>query len=289
MTDSPPWTPLLIAVAPTGARKTKADHPALPMAAAEIALAAAACRDAGAAMIHLHVRDRDGGHLLDAEAYREATRAIRAAAGEQLIVQVTSEAAGRYRPAEQMAVVRELEPEAVSLAIREIVPDEAAVPEAASFLAWLHAAGILPQYILYSADEVGRFRELCRRGVIPGDRHFLLFVLGRYAAGGVSEPAEMLPFLAANDGGDEWALCAFGRREQACVLAAAALGGHARVGFENNCHLADGTPAPDNAHLVAGLAEGARLIGRPVADAAAAREMLCERPSPEPLRTVGAQ
>ncbi|TIX74974.1 MAG: 3-keto-5-aminohexanoate cleavage protein, partial [Mesorhizobium sp.] len=67
---------------------------------------AAACLEAGAAMIHAHVRDRDGRHLLDAHAYRETTKAIRDAVGERLIIQITSEAVGRYQPAEQMAVVR---------------------------------------------------------------------------------------------------------------------------------------------------------------------------------------
>ncbi|NBB83711.1 MAG: hypothetical protein GVY28_09935, partial [Alphaproteobacteria bacterium] len=65
-------TPCLLMVAPNGARKTKADHPALPIGPAELAATAVACRDAGAAAIHLHVRDEAGGHSLDAGRYREA-------------------------------------------------------------------------------------------------------------------------------------------------------------------------------------------------------------------------
>ena len=57
--------PCLIMVAPNGARKTKADHPALPITPAELAATASACLEAGAAAIHLHVRDRDGGHTLE--------------------------------------------------------------------------------------------------------------------------------------------------------------------------------------------------------------------------------
>lgn len=63
-------------------------------------------------------------------------------------------------------------------------------------------------------------------------------------------------------------------REGACAALAAALGGHARVGFENNLTLSDGTPAPDNAALVAPAAAAARLIGRPLADADAARALM---------------
>ena len=83
----------------------------------------------------------------------------------------------------------------------------------------------------------------------------------------MSEPADLLPFLAAHDGATPWAVCAFGPREAACALTAAALGGHMRVGFENNLFLPDGTLAPDNAALVRNAAAGAALCGRELASA----------------------
>jgi 3-keto-5-aminohexanoate cleavage enzyme len=266
----------IVAVAPNGAARGRADHPALPITPGELAACAAACLEAGAAMIHLHVRDREGRHTLDPDAYREAIAAIRRAVGERVIVQMTTEAAGVYRPAEQVAAVRAVRPEAVSLAIRELVPDAAAEREAAAFLAWLAAERITPQYILYDAEDLARFRALRRRGVIPGERPFALFVLGRYTANRQSDPRDLLPFLDPAPGAEEllWAVCAFGRAEAACLLAAAAFGGHCRVGFENNLLLADGRTAPDNAALVAQLVGGLRAIGREVADAAAARALL---------------
>jgi len=270
--DSRP--PVILAVAPNGARKTKADHPALPITADEIAATAAACREAGAAMIHLHVRDPDGRHSLDVETYRAATAAVRAAVGRDLVVQITSEAVGIYRPEEQMQMVRELKPEAVSLAVREIVPDEAAEPAAADFLAWVRAEGILPQYILYSDDDLRRFDDLIARGVVPGERQVVLFVLGRYTKGQISEPRELMPFLAANSRDHLWSVCAFGPQETACAVAAAALGGHARVGFENNFHLPDGSLAADNAALVAAVAEGLGAIGGRPASADEARDLM---------------
>lgn len=277
--------PVMIMVAPNGARHERGDHPALPIAPAEVARAAAACRDAGASALHLHVRDRDGRHTLDAEAYRTASAAVREAVGDEMVVQVTSEAAGLYEPAAQMAMVREVRPEAVSLALREIVADEGAEPEAARFLEWLRRERIVPQYILYAPEDLERYGDLCRRGVIPGARNLLLFVLGRYAGGRGAEAADLLPFLGrlrgdGGDGGDggvgPWAVCAFGEREGACVTAAAAFGGHMRVGFENNFRLAGGAIAPDNAALVAQASAGARAVGRPVADAAETRAMLRE-------------
>jgi 3-keto-5-aminohexanoate cleavage enzyme len=88
--------PVAIAVAPNGGRKVKADHPAVPLNAAELAVTAAHCLDAGAAMIHAHVRNADGSHLLDADAYRDAIAAIRTAVGDKLVIQITSEAVDKY-------------------------------------------------------------------------------------------------------------------------------------------------------------------------------------------------
>src|SRR5690606_7098937 len=129
-----------------------------------------------------------------------------------------------------------------------------AIEDAAGFLAWLQGERIAPQYILYSPDEVTRFHELRGRGVIPQRRPFALFVLGRYATGTEAQPQDVLPYLAAHDPECPWALCAFGRREGACVLTAAGLGGQVRLGFENNLWLADGALAANNAQLVEQIA-----------------------------------
>ncbi|MFG1345815.1 3-keto-5-aminohexanoate cleavage protein [Xanthobacter autotrophicus DSM 431] len=265
--DARDWPPLIIANAPNGASRTKADHPALPMTAADLARTAAEIAEAGAALIHIHVRDAEGRHLLDADAYREATAAIRAEVGTRLVVQVTSEAAGRYKAPEQIAVVRAVRPEAVSLALREIVPDEASEPAAADFFAWLRREKVFVQIILYSAEEVVRYATLKARGVLGEGEDFPLFVLGRYTAGQVSTPADLLPFLAAGAPPRLWAMCAFGPKENACALVAAGLGGHVRVGFENNLFAPDGTLAANNAAQVRRAAEGARHLGRPLATA----------------------
>lgn len=267
--------PLIVAVAPSGARKTKADHPAMPVTASDCARAAAACREAGAAMIHLHVRDADERHSLDAGLYADAIAAVRREVGDGLIIQMTTEAVGIYRPEEQMAAVRAVRPEAVSMAIRELCPDEESVAAFANFVSWLKAGSISPQFILYSQEDCERFAELRRRDVVPYDRPFVLHVLGRYTPGQKSVPADLLPVLQADGGlALDWAICAFGPRECACALTAAALGGHARVGFENNIFLADGSRAPDNAALVRQLADGAGLLGRALADANRARAYL---------------
>ena len=269
--------PIAIAVAPNGARKTHVDHPALPITPDELAACARQCVDAGAAMLHLHVRRPDGTHSLEPDDYRPAIAAVQQAVGDALVIQMTTEAVGIYTPEQQMASVRALQPEAISAALRELAPDAAHEAAAARFFAELAAARTAIQYILYSADDVVRYRDLRARGVLPDTPHWVLFVLGRYSAGQRSDPSDLLPFLQAwADGGEltasvPWAMCAFGPREAECALSAALLGGHARLGFENNMALPDGSTAPDNAALVTNLRRHLDALHRPIASAAELR------------------
>ncbi|MGO4307360.1 3-keto-5-aminohexanoate cleavage protein [Cupriavidus sp. RAF12] len=256
MSDDILRRPFALAVAPNGARKTHADHPRLPMTPDELAQCARECVDAGAAMIHLHVRRADGTHSLEVGDYEPAMTAVRKAVGDALVLQLTTEAVGIYQPAQQIATVRALRPEAASVAVRELAPDDAALPAAADFFQWMHRERVVAQYILYDANDVHRYAALRASGAIPAGRHWVLFVLGRYSAGQKSSPSDLLPFLAAwqetglDKSGTEWAVCAFGRQEADCAAAAVMMGGHARIGFENNMFLPDGTTAPDNAALL---------------------------------------
>ncbi len=217
----------------------------------EIASTAADCCAAGAALIHIHVRDAKGGHLLDADAYRDATAAVRERVGNRLVVQITTEALGVYEPEQQIAVVKATRPEAASLALREFLRSPADEPRLADFLAWLRRERVMPQIILYEPSEAVLLEDLRRRGLVPWQDVPVLYVLGRYTVGQQSEPADLLPFLAPGmPRFRHWSLCAFGRREAACVVAGALLGGHVRVGFENNLQRPDGTIAESNADLV---------------------------------------
>jgi 3-keto-5-aminohexanoate cleavage enzyme len=251
--------PLIITVAPNGARRGKADHPAIPLTPAEIGIEAARCQESGAAMIHLHVRDADGRHSLDPDLYRIAIAAVRKEAGSDLIVQVTTETD------QQIAAMQELQPEAFSAAVRELIPDAASEAAAAQFLKEQAERGVFVQHILYDENDVRRFTDLLDRAVIPRTRASGLFVLGRYTQGQQSSPSDLLPFLGAWALDLPWSLCAFGRREAACAITAACLGGHVRVGFENNLHLPDGSVAPDNAALVRGVADAAKSLGLAIA------------------------
>ncbi len=280
--------PIIISLAPNGARKTTKDHPALPVTPEALGETAKACIKEGAALIHLHIRDQNQGHTLDVPIYRKATKAICEQAGDGVIIQCTSEAVGLYKPEQQMHMVTELKPEAVSLAIREIIPDSSYEPVAMDFLHMLKALRIAPQYILYSPQEVAYFGKLRQAGIIPGERLFVLFVLGKKTgnpeaalnpSASWAKPEDLDPFLETFDGylnlsETQWAICAFGGNELACMEYAVKCGGHVRIGFENNHLMADGAIARDNAALIRQFRDRMQSGSRPIATPEQARELL---------------
>lgn len=254
-------TPLLIAVAPNGARRTQADHSTLPLTPGELAETAVQCCEAGAAMIHLHVRDRADLHTLDPATYRLAIKEVEQAVGDRMLIQVTSEAAGVYQAAQQMAAMRELAPKCVSIGLREIISDDEDKDAGARFLAELSAHGTLIQYILYSVKDIRWYQQLCSESVIPRQDNMVLLVIGRY-----SEPefqAEPLAeYLNTLSHTEQWMVCAFGKKEPNVMRHAIRHGGHCRVGFENNLWLPDGSVAENNAALITVTASAAKESGR---------------------------
>ncbi|MAL97736.1 MAG: class III aminotransferase [Alteromonadaceae bacterium] len=242
-----------IMVTPNGARRGKADHPALPVTDDELIETWAACAAAGADGLHAHIRDDAGAHLLDAGRYRALlARLDPVAPGAYL--QVTSEAAGRYAAPEQQAMVRALRPAHVSVALREMLRQPEDGPAARDFYHWAAGAGVAIQHILYSPDETRAFLDAVAAGQIPGTQHQIQLVIGSYAGDppSLADLDRHADLMARAPGlGFDWMLCAFGPEETACLAHAATLGGKARVGFENSLHMADGRIAKDNAERVA--------------------------------------
>ncbi len=268
-------TPYIVMSAPNGARRGKADHAGIPLSPGELAENAQAILDCGASLLHLHVRDESDRHTLDPERYRTAIDAVRNQVGDELVIQVTTEAVGMYSPEQQISVVKELKPEAVSIALRELVPDRDNTSDASRFFEWLRSNDVMPQYILYSVDEVRWFEKLRERGMFHDDLPFVLFVLGKYGTTEYGDPADLEEFRQAL--GDEripWAACCFGPREDEVSWFAATTGGHARVGFENNMLMPGGSEAPDNAALVELAAGHAGAAGRQLATADDVRQLL---------------
>ncbi|MZI93974.1 3-keto-5-aminohexanoate cleavage protein [Vibrio sp. CAIM 722] len=251
--DKKPST--LIILAPNGARKMKKDHPSLPISANEIVEEVDKCVNAGAAMVHLHARTHLGEHSLCLEDNLTVYNAVKDRIGDRAIIQLTTEAVGKYAPSDQMKLIEEINPEAASFALMELIPDISCENSAGNFFHSIAKKGTLAQYILYSPEQMKYYLELIARNILPSFNHHILIVLGRYHPDQQSLPSDLDQFLQLITKLDStrWAICAFGKNELDCLSYAAKLGGDTRVGFENNLFNTQGQLAADNCEQVTQL------------------------------------
>tara|TARA_B100000795_G_scaffold249903_1_gene217727 strand:- start:425 stop:1246 length:822 start_codon:yes stop_codon:yes gene_type:complete len=264
--------PLMIMVAPNGARRNEKDHHGLPMTIEQTVIAALACQQAGACILHAHIRDKQGKHSLDAFIYEELLAEMVNQVPDML-VQITTEAVGQYSTQQQMDLVTKLRPKMASVALRELVPTVASEVGAKHFFSWANEAQVQLQVILYDAADLKRLNELQKAGVLPGKTVCVLYVLGRYRENLQAQPSDLDEFMKPKRQ-SPWFACAFGQNEHACITNAIDIGGHARVGFENNLWLPSGELAANNHTLVAQVANYAQIQGRSLASAQQAKLML---------------
>ena len=265
--------PAIIMVAPNGARKTQKDHPALPVSIEETVAEAAACYAVGATVLHAHVRGKNNEHVLDTGLYCELINELKQRVPEML-VQITTEAVGIYSPQQQVDCVEKVLPEMASVALKEMTTNFTQLKFARGFYHWAADARVHIQHLVYTAEELRQFFSLRDTGIIPATHKCVLFVLGRYSANFQSSPDDLKPFLECDIESLDWFTCAFGQQEQACVLAGAEHGGHARIGFENNLHLADGNLAASTSELVTELVKALGKNKQPVATGVDTRRLL---------------
>lgn len=253
----PPEFPQLM-VAPNGARRTKADHPAIPVTIDETVATAIACRDAvagagaGAGAMHFHVRDANQRHVPDAGLCREALAELEGAVPDMRL-QVTTEAVKHYQSDRMRRMATELLPPGISIALSEMIPDRRPGAEDIRLYKLLHEAGTRVQHILFYPEEAELLAELPEAADLPTDGLWRLFRTGHYT-GRVSHPDLIAPFVAsvaAHSLSVDWAICAFAEEENESLAAAVAQDGKIRVGFENSLLMPDGSIAPDNAARVA--------------------------------------
>jgi 3-keto-5-aminohexanoate cleavage enzyme len=264
---------LILTAAIVGAEITRAQTPHLPITAREIADEAARCREAGAAVIHLHVRNDDGTPTQSSERFGEAIAAIRAKT-DCIIQPSTGGAVGmsiahRAEPLEHKPEMATLNCGSVNFGDDVFVNTRPQIRELARRI---RAAGSMPELECYEVGHVEEALALVREGAIQNPLHFQ-FVLG--IAGGIGATAANVEFLRTLiPGGASWAVAAVGRHQQPMTELAMSLGGHARVGLEDNLYLSKGVLAEGSAPLVARAAAYARSIGREPLEPHAARKRL---------------
>jgi len=263
---------LVITVAATGAEVTKDQNPNLPTTPAEIALDAIRCRQAGAAMIHVHGRLPDGSPTQSAEVYAEIIRQVRACT--DIIVQTSTGGAVGMTADERLQPVK-LRPEMASLTTgtvnfgRDVFMNP---PELIEYFArTMVENGVVPEIEAFDLGHVGTALALVKQGVLTLPLHFD-FVMG--VPGGIGPSVRNLLHMAESlPDGCTWSVAGIGRAQLPLATAAIVLGGNVRVGLEDNLFYTKGVLAT-NEMLVARMVRISAELGREVATPAEARRIL---------------
>jgi 3-keto-5-aminohexanoate cleavage enzyme len=264
--------PLVITCAAVGAEVRPDQTPHLPYTPKLLGETARAVREAGGSIIHVHCRNDDGTNTHSVERFREALEAIRAQS--DLIVQFSTGGAIGMTP-EERASVLELRPEMATLTCGSVnFGDdifENSFPIMRGILKKMNEYGVRPELEIFDKGHIANARRLARERLLTLPQHVDL-VLG--VPGGleatVSNLADLVDDLPA---GCTWSVAGIGKQQLPMALAAIAMGGHVRVGLEDNLHYSRGRLAR-NEELVARVARIAAEAGRTVATPDQARKLL---------------
>lgn len=264
---------LIITAALTGAEVTREQQPALPVTPQEIAAAAEECAKAGASIVHLHARQADGTPTQDRETYRQIIAAIRERC--DVIVQVSTGGAVGMTSAERLAPVT-LAPEMATLSMGTVnFGDDVFMNHPADMETFLHAMqqhGVKPEFEIFDTGMISTLNRWLKKGLLQGPQH-VDFVLG--IPGGMTGTPQALMYMVEQLPPDaSWTVAGIGSAQLTLGTLAILLGGHVRVGFEDNVYYRKGELASSNAQLVARIARISAELNRPVATPAQARAIL---------------
>jgi 3-keto-5-aminohexanoate cleavage enzyme len=264
---------LIITAAICGAELTREDTPHLPISPEELAEAARECREAGAAMVHLHVRDPEGKPTQDGDIFTDAVGRIRERS--DIIVQVSCGGAVGMTPDERLDSLRAA-PEMATLTCGTVnFGDEVFEndwPMIQVFAGRMKELGVRPEFEIFDAGHMANANRLVKAGQVTGHLHYD-FVLG--VPGALPASVANLVYLSQQvPEGASWCVAGMGRQQLPMATAAVAMGGNVRVGFEDNIYYRRGELASSNAQLVARVARIAGELGRDIATPDEAREIL---------------
>lgn len=269
--------PMVITAAMVGAETTREQTPHLPITPEEIAEDAVRCREAGAAMVHLHVRTPEGKPSQDSELFRAAIRAIRART--DILVQVSTGGAVGMDVDERCGGLKLTgadRPDMATLTTGTVnFGDEVfwnPRPLVRDIARRIRERGLRPELECFDVGMVDEARALAKEGLVSLPAHFD-FVLG--VPGALTAREDALDFMIASlPEGSTWTVAAVGRHQLPFVELAARRGGNARVGLEDNIYVSKGVLARGNWELVAEAARRAREQGRTLATPQEARALL---------------
>jgi 3-keto-5-aminohexanoate cleavage enzyme len=267
-----PSEALLVTVAPTGAETAKTDCPQLPTTLEELVAAARECETAGAAMIHVHIRDADHRPTLDQGRLKETVAALREAT--DLVVQLST-GGSVHDPLDDRLKVLDAKPDSCSLTMGTTNFGDDVFSNPWPFVCDLYQLSqereVVPEFELFDLGQVAALRRLLDRYGLPyGGRVHCDFVMG--VPGGMPGTADALVagVAALPEQVTSWSATGIGRTTLAVALTSLAKGGHLRVGMEDVLTISKGVPVESNTQLVErAVALGALAQRRPMTTAEA--------------------
>ena len=266
---------LIISACICGAEVTKENNPAVPYTVEEVAREAKSAYDAGAALIHLHVRWDDGTPTQDKGRFQEMVDAIRKECPDVIIQPSTGGAVGMTDLERLQSTEITPTPEMATLdcGTCNFGGDEIFINTdntIANFGDIMQERGIKPECEVFDKGMIDLALKAAKKGHIQYPIHFD-FVLGVQMTATVRDLVIMATSIPADS---TWTATGIGKNAWGIAAATIAMGGHVRVGFEDNVYMSKGVLAKSNGEMVERVVQMAKLLNREVATPAEAREIL---------------
>lgn len=266
---------VILTVAPTGAWPTKKDTPYVPLTPEEIADEVYACYQAGASIAHIHVRDDEGKGTMDIGKFQRTVELIRERC--DIVLNLTTSGDLEASHEDRLKPFMELKPEMASFDCGSMNWGHSGVfLNTPDFLEksgeMMKKYNVKPEIEIFDAGMVYNADYYIKKGVLETPAHYQ-FVLG--APGGMEASVENLVFLKnLIPKNSTWSAFGIGRMHIPILLATLALGGHIRVGMEDNIFYSRGVLAKSNVEFVERAKRIVLETGKKIATPAEAREML---------------
>ena len=266
---------LIISECICGAEVTKENNPAVPYTVEEVVREAKSAYDAGAALIHLHVRWDDGTPTQDKGRFQEMVDAIRKECPDVIIQPSTGGAVGMTDLERLQSTEITPTPEMATLdcGTCNFGGDEIFINTdntIANFGDIMQERGIKPECEVFDKGMIDLALKAAKKGHIKYPIHFD-FVLGVQMTATVRDLVIMATSIPADS---TWTATGIGKNAWGIAAATIAMGGHVRVGFEDNVYMSKGVLAKSNGEMVERVVQMAKLLNRDVATPAEAREIL---------------
>ena len=268
---------LIITAAICGAEVTKEQNPSVPYTAKEIGIEAEAAFLAGASTIHLHVRENDGTPTQNKERFKACIEEIKSRCPDVIIMPSTGGAVGMSNEERLQPIYLEPPPELASLdcGTMNFGGDEIFVNTETTikfFAEEMYKRGIKPELECFDKGMIDMALRLHKKGFIKDPMHFNL-VLG--VSGGINASARDLNFLVETlPLNSTYTVTGIGRHEFPMATLGIVMGGHVRVGLEDNLYISKGKLAESNAQLVEKVVRIANELGRDIASPYDTRKIL---------------